>query len=104
MGSKGNNRKKASQSIESRGLLCSKDSNDCSSTTSDSEWEIRFGYGVAVSLAILEAKRLFLLVLEMVIEWQVIKFVGGSQPVLLTFVDIAIGFPSALAIIHFFRK
>lgn len=101
MGSKGN-RQKDSQSVESQGLLSNND-NDCSSNC-NCEWEIRFGYGVAVSLAILEAKRLFLLVLEMVIEWQVIKFVGGSQPVLLTFVDIAIGFPSALAIIHFFRK
>ncbi|XP_043273336.1 uncharacterized protein [Venturia canescens] len=65
--------------------------------------ELRLGYGVAVSLAIFEAKRFCLLALELFLEWQVIRFAGGYRPVVLTFVDISLGFPCALAAVFTIR-
>lgn len=67
-------------------------------------WELRLGYGVAVSLAIFEAKRFCLLALELFVEWQVIRFAGGYRPVVLTFIDITLGFPCALAAVYTIRK
>ncbi|XP_076284210.1 uncharacterized protein LOC143210861 isoform X1 [Lasioglossum baleicum] len=59
-------------------------------------WEVKFGYGVAVTLAIFEAKRFFMLILEIFAEWQIIRFAGGLPPVILTLVNVSVGLPTAL--------
>nr|XP_031833454.1 tetraspanin-6-like [Nomia melanderi] len=66
-------------------------------------WEVRFGYGVAVTLAIFEAKRFFMLVLEIFAEWQIIRFAGGLRPVILTLVNVSMGLPTALITVRTIR-
>ncbi|XP_078041069.1 uncharacterized protein LOC144472157 [Augochlora pura] len=66
-------------------------------------WEVRFGYGVAVTLAIFEAKRFFMLILEIFAEWQIIRFAGGLQPVVFTLVDVSMGLPTALITVRSIR-
>ncbi|KAG5312879.1 PRPH2 protein, partial [Acromyrmex insinuator] len=68
------------------------------------EWEVKFGYGVAFTLAVFEAKRLLVIVLEIFAEWQVIRIAGGFQPVALTLVDVALGLPCALIIVRAIRR
>lgn len=68
------------------------------------DWEIRIGYGVAVSLGVFEAKRLFVIVLEFFLEWQIIRLAGGFQPFILTVIGIILGFTCALSIIYTIRK
>jgi len=63
-------------------------------------WEVKFVYGVAFTLAIFEAKRLFVLALEIFAEWQVIRFAGGFQPVAFTLVDVTLGLSCALITIR----
>ncbi|KAK2580308.1 hypothetical protein KPH14_012547 [Odynerus spinipes] len=67
-------------------------------------WEVRFGYGVALTLAIFEVKRFFMLILEMIAEWQVIRFAGGLRPVVLTLLDVILGLPTAVLAIRVIRK
>lgn len=66
-------------------------------------WEVRFGYGVAVTLAIFEAKRFFMLILEIFAEWQIIRFAGGLRPVILTLVNVSMGLPTALITVRTIR-
>ncbi|XP_076382922.1 uncharacterized protein LOC117221206 isoform X2 [Megalopta genalis] len=66
-------------------------------------WEVRFGYGVAVTLAIFEAKRFFMLILEIFAEWQIIRFAGGLQPVVFTLVNVSVGLPTALITVRSIR-
>ncbi|KYN30023.1 hypothetical protein ALC57_00533 [Trachymyrmex cornetzi] len=68
------------------------------------EWEVKFGYGVAFTLAVFEAKRLLVIALEIFAEWQVIRIAGGFQPVALTLVDVALGLPCALIIVRAIRR
>ncbi|XP_018351312.1 PREDICTED: peripherin-2-like [Trachymyrmex septentrionalis] len=68
------------------------------------EWKVKFGYGVAFTLAIFEAKRLLVIALEIFAEWQVIRIAGGFQPVALTLIDIALGLPCALIIVYAIRR
>ncbi|XP_033228356.1 peripherin-2-like isoform X3 [Belonocnema kinseyi] len=68
------------------------------------EWEMKIAHGLAVSLAILEAKRLFLLALEMIVESAVLLFSGGIKPLIFSFVDGFLGFPCALAVVYSIRK
>ncbi|XP_043485391.1 uncharacterized protein LOC122513188, partial [Polistes fuscatus] len=67
-------------------------------------WEGRFVYGVSLTLAIFEMKRFFMLLLEIIAEWQVIRFAGGLRPVLLTLLDIIVGLPTAILIVRIIRK
>ncbi|OAD60392.1 RDS/peripherin-like protein xRDS35 [Eufriesea mexicana] len=66
-------------------------------------WEVRFGYGVAVTLAIFEAKRFFMLILEIFAEWQIIRFAGGLRPVIFTLVNVSLGLPTALITVRCIR-
>ncbi|CAL7949977.1 unnamed protein product [Xylocopa violacea] len=66
-------------------------------------WEVRFGYGVAVTLAIFEAKRFFMLILEIFAEWQIIRFAGGLRPAILTLIDVSLGLPTALITVRSIR-
>ncbi|XP_015439678.1 PREDICTED: RDS/peripherin-like protein xRDS35 [Dufourea novaeangliae] len=66
-------------------------------------WEVRFGYGVAVTLAIFEAKRFFMLILEIFAEWQIIRFAGGLRPVIFTLMNISLGLPTALITVRSIR-
>ncbi|XP_076762735.1 uncharacterized protein LOC143430381 [Xylocopa sonorina] len=66
-------------------------------------WEVRFGYGVAVTLAIFEAKRFFMLILEIFAEWQIIRFAGGLRPAILTLVNVSLGLPTALITVRSIR-
>ncbi|XP_054011664.1 tetraspanin-6-like isoform X1 [Hylaeus anthracinus] len=66
-------------------------------------WEVRFGYGVAVTLAIFEAKRFFVLILEIFAEWQIIRFAGGLRPVVFTLVNVSLGLPTALITVRTIR-
>lgn len=68
------------------------------------DWELKIAHGLAVSLAILEAKRLFLLALEMIVESAVLLFSGGIKPLIFSFVDVFLGFPCALAVVYSIRK
>ncbi|KYQ53848.1 hypothetical protein ALC60_07207 [Trachymyrmex zeteki] len=68
------------------------------------EWEVKFGYGVAFTLAIFEAKRLLVIALEIFAEWQVIRIAGGFQPVVLALVDVALGLPCALITVRAIRR
>ncbi|XP_011630929.1 peripherin-2-like isoform X1 [Pogonomyrmex barbatus] len=67
-------------------------------------WEVKFGYGVAFTLAVFETKRLLVFVLEVFAEWQVIRFAGGFQPVVLTFADVSLGLPCALITVRTIRR
>ncbi|XP_003696467.1 uncharacterized protein LOC100867021 [Apis florea] len=67
-------------------------------------WEVRFGYGVAVTLAIFEAKRFFMLILEIFAEWQIIRFAGGLRPVVFTLTNVSLGLPTALITVRNIRK
>ncbi|KAK9309390.1 hypothetical protein QLX08_000881 [Tetragonisca angustula] len=67
-------------------------------------WEVRFGYGVAVTLAIFEAKRFFMLILEIFAEWQIIRFAGGLRPVVFTLVNVSLGLPTALFTLRSIRS
>lgn len=67
-------------------------------------WEVRFGYGVAVTLAIFEAKRFFMLILEIFAEWQIIRFAGGLRPVIFTLVNVSLGLPTALFTLRSIRS
>lgn len=67
-------------------------------------WETRFGSGAAVSLTVLEVKRLLLLTIEILVNSRAIRFSGAMIPVLMSFVDVALGFPIAIAAVHAFRK
>lgn len=66
-------------------------------------WEVRFDYGVAVTLAIFEAKRFFMLILEIFAEWQIIRFAGGLRPVIFTLVNVSLGMPTALITVRSIR-
>ncbi|KOC59719.1 RDS/peripherin-like protein xRDS35 [Habropoda laboriosa] len=66
-------------------------------------WEVRFGYGVAVTLAIFEAKRFFMLILEIFAEWQIIRFAGGLRPVIFTLINVSLGLPTALITVRSIR-
>ncbi|KYM95293.1 RDS/peripherin-like protein xRDS36 [Cyphomyrmex costatus] len=68
------------------------------------EWEVKFGYGVAFTLAVFEAKRLLVIALEIFAEWQVIRIAGGFQPVVLTLADVALGLPCALITVRAIRR
>ncbi|XP_043581939.1 uncharacterized protein LOC122567470 isoform X1 [Bombus pyrosoma] len=67
-------------------------------------WEVRFGYGVAVTLAIFEAKRFFMLILEIFAEWQIIRFAGGLRPVIFTLINVSLGLPTALITVRSIRS
>ncbi|XP_067205175.1 uncharacterized protein [Linepithema humile] len=67
-------------------------------------WEVKFGYGVAFTLAVFEAKRLFVLALEIFAEWQVIRLAGGLQPVALILAEVALGLPCALMTVRTIRR
>ncbi|KAI4490358.1 hypothetical protein M0802_010735 [Mischocyttarus mexicanus] len=67
-------------------------------------WEGRFIYGVSLTLAIFEMKRFFMLLLEIIAEWQVIRFAGGLRPVLLTLLDIIVGLPTAILAVRIIRN
>lgn len=67
-------------------------------------WELRFGYGVAVTLAIFEAKRFFMLILEIFAEWQIIRFAGGLRPVVFTLVNVSLGLPTAMITVRNIRS
>ncbi|XP_032676427.1 RDS/peripherin-like protein xRDS35 [Odontomachus brunneus] len=67
-------------------------------------WEVKFGYGVAFTLAVFEAKRLLVFALEIFAEWQVIRFAGGFQPVALTLTDVTLGLPCALITVRTIRR
>ena len=71
---------------------------------SNCNWESNVGYGVAVGLAIFEAKRLFLLALEMFAEFQILQFSGGIKPIIYSFIDVIVGIPCALAGVYSIRK
>ncbi|XP_034177886.2 uncharacterized protein LOC117603149 isoform X1 [Osmia lignaria lignaria] len=66
-------------------------------------WEVRFGYGVAVTLAIFEAKRFFMLILEIFAEWQIIRFAGGLRPVIFTLINVSLGLPTAMITVRSIR-
>ncbi|XP_017883021.1 peripherin-2-like [Ceratina calcarata] len=66
-------------------------------------WEVRFGYGVAVTLTIFEAKRFFMLILEIFAEWQIIRFAGGLRPVIFTLINVSLGLPTALITVRSIR-
>lgn len=67
-------------------------------------WEVKFGYSVALTLAVFEAKRLLVVALEIFAEWQVIRFAGGFQPVALTLADVTLGLPCALITVRAIRR
>ncbi|GAB1868985.1 PRPH2 protein [Camponotus japonicus] len=67
-------------------------------------WDVKFGYGVAFTLAVFEVKRLLVLALEIFAEWQVIRFAGGFQPVVLTLAEVALGLPCALITVRTIRR
>ncbi|XP_025160881.1 uncharacterized protein LOC105183735 [Harpegnathos saltator] len=67
-------------------------------------WEVKFGYGVAFTLAVFEAKRFLAFALEIFAEWQVIRFAGGFQPVALTLADVTLGLPCALITVRTIRR
>ncbi|XP_047369800.1 tetraspanin-6-like [Vespa velutina] len=67
-------------------------------------WEGKFIYGVSLTLAIFEMKRFFMLLLEIIAEWQVIRFAGGLRPVILTLLDIIVGLPTAMLAVRIIRK
>lgn len=62
--------------------------------------EVKFIYGMAVTLIVFETKRLFVLALEMFSEWQVIRFAGGFRPVALTLMSATMGLSCALVTIR----
>lgn len=62
------------------------------------EWEVKFVYGVAFTLAVVDAKRLLVLALEIFAEWQVIRFAGGLQPVAFTLMDVTLGLSCLITI------
>ncbi|XP_051159092.1 uncharacterized protein LOC127280237 isoform X2 [Leptopilina boulardi] len=68
------------------------------------DWESKIGRRIAVSLVLLEIKRFFLLALEMMIELSVLQFSGAIKSIILSFVDVALGIPCALAAISSIRK
>lgn len=68
------------------------------------DWESNIGYGVAISLAVFEAKRLLIIILELFIKWNVIRIAGGYQPVIYTVTDIFVGFITAIKTITTLRK
>ncbi|KAK0092167.1 hypothetical protein PV326_002050 [Microctonus aethiopoides] len=68
------------------------------------DWESNIGYGVAISLAVFEAKRLLIIILELFIKWNVIRIAGGYQPVIYTVTDIFVGFITAIQTITTLRK
>ena len=67
-------------------------------------WEEYFGLLLAVILAALEGKRFFLLTLELIAELQIVKFCGGTTPLVFSFLDIFLGFPGALLASYAIRK
>ncbi|XP_028044956.2 uncharacterized protein LOC105838909 [Monomorium pharaonis] len=81
-----------------RSLVCRKRTN-CTCG-----WEVKFGYSVAFTLAVFEAKRLLVLALEIFAEWQVIRIAGGFQPVALTLADVTLGLPCALITVRTIRR
>ncbi|XP_072743835.1 uncharacterized protein [Anoplolepis gracilipes] len=73
-------------------------------TSCTCEWNVKFSYGVAFTLAVFEAKRLFVLALEIFVEWQVIRFAGGFQPIALTLAEVTLGLPCALVTVRTIRR
>ncbi|XP_031785166.1 CD63 antigen isoform X4 [Nasonia vitripennis] len=67
-------------------------------------WETRFGCWAAVSLTVLEVKRLLLLTLEMLLNSRAIRFAGALMPIIFTFVDVGLGFPAAVAAVYAIRQ
>ncbi|XP_050464370.1 uncharacterized protein LOC126858242 [Cataglyphis hispanica] len=67
-------------------------------------WDVKFGYGVAYTLAVFEAKRLFVIALEIFAEWQVIQFAGGFQPIALILAEVTLGLPCALITVRTIRR
>lgn len=45
-----------------------------------------------------------MLLLEIIAEWQVIRFAGGLRPVVLTLLDIIVGLPTAMLAVRIIRK
>lgn len=91
------------KSINCRGV------NSCSSPVSarvyrPQNWETKFGCWAAVSLTVLEIKRLLLLTLEMLVNSRAIRFAGALMPIIFTFVDVGLGFPVAIAAVYAIRK
>ncbi|KAK0182008.1 hypothetical protein PV327_000182 [Microctonus hyperodae] len=60
------------------------------------DWESNIGYGIAIFLSIFEAKRLLIIILELFINWNVIRMAGGYQPVIFSIIDIFLGFIIAI--------
>ncbi|XP_070160356.1 uncharacterized protein [Polyergus mexicanus] len=67
-------------------------------------WDVKFGYSVAYTLAVFEAKRLLVIALEIFAEWQVIQFAGGFQPVVLISAEVILGLPCALITVRTIRR
>ncbi|OXU29679.1 hypothetical protein TSAR_007865 [Trichomalopsis sarcophagae] len=67
-------------------------------------WETRFGCWAAMSLTVLEVKRLLLLTLEMLVNSRAIRFAGALMPIIFAFVDVGLGFPAAVAAVYAIRK
>ncbi|XP_048509020.1 uncharacterized protein LOC125500359 [Athalia rosae] len=70
----------------------------------DCGWEIETGYAVAVGLATLEAKRLFLIAIGIFVEWNVLRFSGGLVPLVLTVLSATLGVPAALGAVFTIHK
>ncbi|XP_014226460.1 uncharacterized protein LOC106652180 [Trichogramma pretiosum] len=68
------------------------------------DWETRLGHGAALSLSILEIKRLLLLSLEMLIDSRPVRFAGALAPLLVSFCDVGLGFPVAVATLYALRR
>lgn len=67
-------------------------------------WEVKFGYSVAFTLAVLEVKRLLVFALEIFAEWHVIRLAGGFAPIVFTLIDVSLGLPCALITVRTIRR
>ncbi|KAJ8670247.1 hypothetical protein QAD02_001506 [Eretmocerus hayati] len=68
------------------------------------EWSSRIGCCAALSLGILELKRLLLLSVELVLEAHPLSFVGALPPLIASFADAGLGLPIALAALIAIRR
>ncbi|XP_014218495.1 CD63 antigen-like [Copidosoma floridanum] len=89
---------------EKPATFCISDSAIRTSAHNHRGWETRFGCCAAVSLSVLEVKRLLLLTLEMLMDSRPIRFAGALVPIVLSFADSGLGFPIAIATLYAIRR
>ena len=78
--------------------------NNSEEKTNNSSCSSKFAYFLAVTLSILEVKRLVLLVLQVILNLRALRFVGALKSLAISYVDVALGFPTALFAIYAIHK